>query len=498
MTGVIYARYSSDSQREESIEGQLRECMAYAERSGITIIGNYIDRAMSARTADRPDFQRMINDSEKRLFDAIIVWKLDRFSRDRYDSATYKHILKKNGVKVMSATENISDSPEGILLESLLEGLSEYYSAELSVKIQRGQMENAMKGKNNGGTVPLGLRKGPDGVMERDPITAPIVQEIFQRYDRGESMTDIVDSLNARGIRTAKGLPFRIGSLGTVLKNRKYIGEYRYGRIVIPDKLPVLIDPEQFDRVQRRMEVNRHAPARAKADEEYLLTTKLFCGHCGAYMCGESGTSRTGVVHHYYKCVSVKKKRGSCRKKTVRKEWIEDLVINSTMQMVMDDAAIEAIVSMMMDLQNRENTNLPLYEHQLQEVNTGIQNLLNAIQQGILTKSTKARLEELEAARDEIESRIACEKLATPKISAEFMTFWLHRFRKLDVTQLSHRKMLIDTFVNAIYLYDDKIVIGFNYKEGTKTITFDDVKKTLAEEENGSDLNCFGAPIKNH
>ncbi|MBQ8555979.1 MAG: recombinase family protein [Clostridia bacterium] len=108
--------------------------MAYAERSGITIIGNYIDRAMSARTADRPDFQRMIN-----------------------DNATYKHILKKNGVKVISATENISDSPEGILLE----GLSEYYSAELSVKIQRGQMENAMKGKNNGGTVPLGLRKGP-------------------------------------------------------------------------------------------------------------------------------------------------------------------------------------------------------------------------------------------------------------------------------------------------------------------------------------------------
>lgn len=171
---------------------------------------------------------------------------------------------------MISATENISDSPEGILLESLLEGLSEYYSAELSVKIQRGQMENAMKGKNNGGTVPLGLRKGPDGVMELDPIIAPIVQEIFQRYDKGESMTDIVASLNERGIRTAKGLPFRIGSLGTVLKNRKYIGEYRYGKIVIPDKLPVIIDMELFDRVQRRMEVNRHAPARAKADEEYL------------------------------------------------------------------------------------------------------------------------------------------------------------------------------------------------------------------------------------
>ena len=148
---------------------------------------------------------------------------------------------------------------------------------------------------------------------------------------------------------------------------------------------------------------------------------------------------------------------------------------------------------MMMDLQNRENTNLPLYEHQLQEVNAGIQNLLNAIQQGILTKSTKTRLEELEAARDEIEGRIACEKLATPKISAEFMTFWLHRFRKLDVTQLSHRKMLIDTFVNAIYLHDDKIVITFNYKEGVRTVTLDEAKEAIPEES-GSDLDCFGAP----
>ena len=206
--------------------------MAFAERSGITIIANYIDRAMSARTADRPDFQRMIKDSEKQLFDVVIVWKLDRFSRDRYDSANYKHILKKNGVKVVSATENIADGPEGVLLESLLEGLSEYYSAELSVKIHRGQMENALKGKNNGGNIPLGLRPGADGVLELDPVTVPVVQEIFRRYDEGDTITDIVDSLNERGIRTTKGLPFRIGSLGTVLKNLKYIGEYRYGTIL--------------------------------------------------------------------------------------------------------------------------------------------------------------------------------------------------------------------------------------------------------------------------
>ena len=155
---------------------------------------------------------------------------------------------------------------------------------------------------------------------------------------------------------------------------------------------------------------------------------------------------------------------------------------------------IEAIVSMLMDLQDRENVNLPLYEQQLREADTAIQNLLNAIQQGILTKSTKSRLEELEATKEELETKIACEKLAKPKVSAEFMTFWLQRFRKLDVRQKSHRKMLIDTFINAIFLYDDKMVITFNYKEGATTITFDDLKTTLADKKTGSDLDCSTAP----
>ena len=190
----------------------------------------------------------------------------------------------------------------------------------------------------------------------------------------------------------------------------------------------------------------------------------------------------------------MKKKRTECHKKSVRKEWIEDLVVSETMKMVMDDQVIEAIVSMLMDLQDRENVNLPLYEQQLREVDRAIENLLNAIQQGILTKSTKARLEELEANKEDLETKIACEKLAKPRISAEFITFWLQRFRKLDVRQESHRKMLIDTFINAIFLYDDKVVLTFNYKEGTKTITFDDLKTALAEEKTSSDLDCQAAP----
>ena len=493
MKAVIYARYSSDNQREESIEGQIRECTEYAVRNDITILSSYVDRALSARTADRPEFQRMIADSEKRLFDVVLVWKLDRFSRDRYDSAHYKHILKKNGVRVISARENISEGPEGIILESMLEGYAEYYSAELSEKIQRGQKENALKCRSNGGNIPLGYVVGTDGVLTVDPLTAPLVAEIFTRYESGETIKAIADSLNKRGFRTRKGSAFRVASLSLILKNRKYIGEYKYADTVVPNGIPAIINPDLFEHVQERMLTNKKAPSRTKADEDYLLTTKLFCGYCGAYLCGESGTSHTGNVHHYYKCVSVKKKRTECHKKSVRKEWIEDLVVSETMKIVMDDEATEAIVSMLMDLQDRENVNLPLYEQQLREADTAIQNLLNAIQQGILTKSTKGRLEELEATKEELETKIACEKLAKPKVSAEFMTFWLHRFRKLDVRQKSHRKMLIDTFINVIFLYDDKMVITFNYKEGATTITYDDLKTALADQKTGSDLDCSTA-----
>ena len=497
MKAVIYARYSSDNQREESIEGQIRECTAFAEKNGITILRHYIDRAFSAKTDNRPEFQNMIKDSGKHLFDMIIVWKLDRFARNRYDSARYKAALKKNGVKVVSATEIISDGAEGIILESVLEGYAEYYSADLSEKVVRGMTENALKSKYNGGTRPIGYLIDSDQCFQLDPLTAPFVREVFQRYDEGATMTQIRDWLNEQGVKNTRGQKMTYNSVQHLLSNRRYIGEYTYRDIVVPDGIPAIVPQDLFDRVQQKLAKNKKAPARHKAEDDYLLTTKLFCGYCGAYLCGESGTSHTGNVHHYYKCVSVKKKRTECHKKSVRKEWIEDLVVSETMRMVMDDKAIEAIVSMLMDLQDRENVNLPLYEQQLRETDTAIQNLLNAIQQGILTKSTKGRLEELEATKEELETKIACEKLAKPKVSAEFMTFWLHRFRKLDVRQKSHRKMLIDTFINAIFLYDDKMVITFNYKEGTTTITFDDLKTALADQKTGSDLDCSTAPRRN-
>ena len=489
MKAVIYARYSSDSQREESIEGQLRECTAFAEKNGMTVLRHYIDRAFSAKTDNRPEFQNMIKDSSRKLFDVVIVWKLDRFARNRYDSARYKSTLKKNGVKVVSATEVISEGAEGIILESVLEGYAEYYSADLSEKVIRGMTDNALKCKYNGGSLPIGYVIDDERHFQINPLTAPFILNAFKLYDEGATMTKVRDYLNEQGVTNTRGGDISYNIVQVMLNNRRYIGEFRYRDVIIPDGIPAIVPQDLFDRVQEKMAKNKKAPARHKAEDDYLLTTKLFCGHCGAYLCGESGTSRTKIVHHYYKCINAKKKK-TCKKRPVKKLWIENLVVDETMKIVMDDKAIEAIVSMVLDLQERESTSLPLYEQQLQEANIGIQNLLNAIQQGILTPSTKTRLEELEVSKEDLEIKIASENLIRPKVDAEFVTFWLHRLRKLDVRQQAHRKMLIDTFINSIYLYDDKIIIAFNYKDSTKTITFDEIS--------GSDLDSSGAPLNNY
>ena len=492
MTAVIYARYSSDSQREESIEGQIRECTAYAKKNGITIVKHYIDRAISAKTDNRPQFQQMIKDSDKKLFDIVLVWKLDRFARNRYDSARYKTQLKKNGVKLVSATEIISEGPEGIILESVLEGYAEYYSADLAEKVVRGQTENILKGRCNGGRGTFGYTLDSERKFHIDPLASPFVLESFRKYRNGLTMKEIRDWLNENGIKNPVGGAFTYNSVEHMLKNRRYIGELKFRDVVVPDAIPPIVPLELFDDVQEKIAKNKKAPARRKAEDDYLLTTKLHCGYCGALMFGESGTSRTGEVHRYYKCATAKKHKG-CKKKTVRKQWLEDLVVNQTMQLVRNDAAMESIIAKVMELQNKENTNIPLYEKQLRDAESGIQNMLNAIQAGILTSSTKERLEQLEETKRELEARIAEEKLAKPKVTEEFIRFWLLRFRKLDMSLKDQRQALVDTFINSIYLYDDKVLITFNYKEGTQTITFEEAAQA-ASKGNGSDLDCFPAP----
>ena len=492
MNTVIYARYSSDSQREESIDGQLRECKAFAAKNDFQIVGTYIDRALSAKTDNRPDFQKMINDSSSGKFEVIIVWKLDRFARNRYDSAHYKSVLRKNGVKVVSATEIISDNPEGILLESMLEGMAEYYSAELAEKVIRGLKENALKCKYNGGTLPIGYTTDSNQCFQIDPLTAPIVLDAFTHYADGATMREITDEMNIRGVRTKRGGKININCVTRMLHNRKYIGEYKYRDVLIEGGIPAIIPKDLFDRVQKRMAQTKKAPAKHKAEDEYLLTTKLFCGKCKCLMVGESGTSHTMKVHRYYKCVSVKNHRG-CDKKTVKKEWIENLVIEQIQKVIFNDELVSRLADTIIDLQSKENTALPLLHKQFAEVQKSIDNMLSAIEQGILTASTKERLEALEERKNDLSVQIIKEEMAKPTLTKEQIIFWIERFRKLNINHLDHRRRLIDSFVNAIYLYDDKMIITFNYKDGAKTIPFEEIEKS----EIGSDINSLGAPIKN-
>ena len=512
MKAVIYARYSSDNQREESIEGQLRDCMQYAEYNDIQVVGSYIDRAMSAKTDNRPNFQQMIKDSAKRLFDVIIVWKLDRFARNRFDSAYYKNILKKNGVRVISAKESISEGAEGIILESVLEGYAEYYSVELAEKVNRGMTDNALKAMSNGGITPLGYYLDDEQHLQIDERKAPFVREIFQRYADGDMIKTIIDDMNDRGVgitvrmkkkagKKAYDKPLGYNNVRRMLSNRKYIGEYRFKDIVIEDAIPAIIDKDLFEKVQKRIAVNTRAPAIHKAEDEYLLTTHLFCGKCKAMMIGDSGKGKKGTVYHYYKCVNTKK-RHTCDKKAIGKEKIENAVIKAVMDKIMDDKLMEQLSYKLYDLQMQGSSILPALQAQLSDVESGIDNMLNAIQQGIVLESTKKRLSDLENRKKELEIEIAQEQIKHPLLTREQIEFGLTRFRKLDLSTQKGRRALIDGFVNTIYLFDDYAIITCNYKDGEEKITFEDIEgselgdyiKNKPEQE-CSDLFAFGDPI---
>ena len=340
------------------------------------MVGTYIDRAYSAKTDDRPDFQRMIKDSGKKIFDVVLVWKLDRFARNRYDAVNYKYQLEKNGVHLVSAMEPISQGPEGIMVESMLIGMAEYYSAELALKVARGERENALQCKYNGGIVPLGFTIGKeDRLYHIDPETAPIVQEIFTRYADGEPAEKIAASLNERGLRTRTGKPFVKNSFFQIFRNRRYIGEYRYKDIVTPGGIPAIVDEDLFDRVQQRFEQNRIAHGRpAKEDVSYLLTTKLFCGKCGTLMGGESGTSHMGNTYYYYKCGNAKRHgKAHCDLKAIRKEPLERFVVETAIKVIFSDEIIEQLIDLIMEAQQQENTRLPVLKDQLRDTEKRLQ-----------------------------------------------------------------------------------------------------------------------------
>ena len=485
--GVIYARYSSHSQRDVSIEQQVKDCMAYAARNNIYIVACYADRHMTGRTDRRPEFHRMLRDAEAGGWSFVVTWKNDRFARNRYDAAIYKAKLKKCGVRCLFSQEYIPAGPEGILLEAMLEGDAEFRSAQMAVDIKRGLAYNAEHCMVTG-AIPFGYRRTKDYTLELDPDRAPLVKEIYDRFLSGWKIIDIANDLNRRGITTASGKPWGRNSFHRMLSNERYTGVYIYGDIRTPGGLPAIIDRDTWLAVQRRLHTKKNPVGRSRSYGDYLLTGKLFCGHCGRMMIGESGKSHTGAIYRYYKCSGAKRKLG-CRKKAVKKDWIECIAVQYTIQRVFQDELIAQIADKLVELQNTEDNTLPLLRKQLADTNRGIENMLNAIQQGILTNSTKERLEELEKLREDLKASILQAELERPKYSREDIIEWISRFKYGDPSNKEYQRQIIDIFLNSIYVFDDRLVFTYNYKNGTQTVSLADVSAAF-----GSDLKSCTPP----
>lgn len=491
MNAVIYARYSSHNQTEQSIEGQLRDCYTFAERQGLHVVGEYIDRAITGRTDERPDFQRMISDAQKHQFQRVIVWKFDRFSRDRYDSAIYKHKLKQHGVKVLSAMENVGEGEVGIILEALLEASAEQYSLDLSRKVLRGQRESRIKGTFLGGHVPTGF-KVENMRLVADERTAPTIRYMFEQYAQGVPKKQIIADLNARGIRNSQGKPLTLSSIQTVLRNKKYIGIYEHGGEAVTGGCDALIDEDTFYKVQMRLDAVKRAPAASKAKENYLLQGKAFCGYCGSNMVGECGRGRMGTVYHYYSC-SKRKKHHACDKKNEKKDFIEWYVVEQTVQYVLTPERIQYIAAEIIEQYKKDcgNDRIKEYEKQLNRISAEISRLVDtlavcppAARQPIFDK-----MEQLDAEKTETELDLAKLRVsANVQLSKETIVEWLQQFCNGDALDMDFREKIIDTFINSVYLYDDKVVIYYNIKGG-KQVSYIEMLDNTKEPpfaENGS------------
>ena len=487
--GVIYARYSEGpNQTEASIEGQVRECKDYAERNGIRIINVYSDSKHTGRNDNRAEFQKMLRDSKRGSFSVVVVWKIDRFGRNRAEIAQNKALLKLAGAKVVSAMEHIPDTPEGIILESVLEGMAEYYSANLAENVKRGLKENALHCKCNGAGQSLGYIVGEDRRYKIEPNEAEIVKLIFRKYDEGVKIADIWRYLNKSGIKTKRGKDFTQYGISRILSNRAYIGEYKYSDIVTPGGMPRIIDDDLFNRVQERREKSKYIPAsrRSNGEIDFLLTGKVFCGNCKSSMRGDCGTGKSGQRFYFYTCHGKRYKHNGCKKKNVRKEWLETEVTRITVENILTDEIIEYIAEKVVEIQKAEQADksmLQYYEQKLKETQSSLNNLLKAIEAGLITSTTKNRLFALEEQKATLEIEIEKEKIICPVIEKEQVIFFLNHFRGGDISDKEYQQRIIDAFINKVILYDDKIIITYNVSNDKNEVASEIVENAAFEEE---------------
>ena len=462
---VIYARFSSHSQTEQSIEGQLRECYDYAKKNDFIVVREYIDRAMTGTTDKRPQFLQMIEDSKKKEFQFVLVYQLDRFARNRYDSAQYKAKLKKNGVRVLSARENITDDASGVLIEGVLESMAEYYSKELSQKVKRGVHESLLKGNFIGGTVIYGY-KVENKKYVIDPIESEVVKQVFNDYYNGKKSKEIADELTSKGIKNKKGKSFTMNSLAKMIRNPKYMGVIENNGDTYENVVPAIIDSSIFMRCNQIMDEHKHKQRQCTNENPYILSGKLFCGNCFNLMTAETGTGSKGIIYHYYKCYTKKRNPKKCDKANIPQDELEDLVFSKTKEFVLRPNIIEEIAKVVVEKFNSEISQSALLtnlENQLKDKEKAINSMLDAIEKGIVTKSTQERLLKLEDEKNELEDKVATEKSHQIKpLSFDEVKNFLTLFAKKKYYSKTDRNEFFNMFINRVILYDDHITIIYN------------------------------------
>lgn len=481
---VAYARYSSDNQREESIEAQLRAIKEYCEKENMQLIKIYADEAKSATTDQRPEFLNLINDSSMGLFSVVIVHKLDRFSRDRYDSAFYKRQLKQNGVRLISVLEQLDDSPESVILESVLEGMAEYYSKNLSREVMKGMRETALQCKHTGGKPPLGFDVAPDKTYTINEFEAEAIRLIFKMYAEGEGYSAIISTLNSKGFKTKNNKPFGKNSLHDILKNEKYKGVFVFNKasskngkrnshkakpdneiIRIPGGCPAVVSNELWGRVEKRMDENKKATGAYSAKITYLLSGLIYCGKCGGAMVGNRAkTGRNKAEYAYYEC-STRKRTKNCDMKSISKPFIEEKILDALYENLFADHVIDLATDMIYKHAASKNTEIPkqiaTMEKQLGSVEVEIKNIVNAIAAGMFHESMKEKMDELEASKSALKIRIdeASLQQQSHSLTREQIRSFLNRYRKIKDMTPAEQKEAIRIFVNRVTVYDDRIDI---------------------------------------
>lgn len=478
---AIYARFSSENQRDESIDAQISAIQDYARHNNIVIVKTYIDRAKSATTAERPSFQEMIKASETGMFDTIIVHKLDRFARSKYDSAIYKQKLKVNNVRLVSVTENLDGTPESIILESVLEAMAEYYSKNLAREIMKGNMENAKKSVHCGGIPPLGFDI-VDKKLVINEHEAEAVRIIFEMYADGEGYTSIINTLNANGYKTKVGHSFGKNSLFEILRNEKYRGVYTYNKssrktakgtynrhaykddsevIRIENGCPRIVSDDLFNRARKRQSENQREASANRNRQKYLLSGLVFCGKCGSPMHANRRRKDSQLT---FRC-NRKAQTIKCDLKEINMSYLEEYVLNELQKNIFSFHKVNAIMQVIRQhTENLEDVSMKTaneIEAKLTQVQKNQHNIIAAIEQGAYKEYFSQRLYELKEQEENLKAKllVANQSRSFAVTSKEIMLL-INNFQKArSERNFNELRKTILNFVEKIIITDENIEV---------------------------------------